>query len=481
MDLTKLFKPKSMAVVGVSKKNPLSPGRIVLLKNEFEMDVKVYGIYPGGGEVEGVALYDRLDKLPEIPDLLIVAVGPDDTLGYVQDCADLNIPACVIIGGGFAEIGGKGVKRQEKLEKLAFENNIAILGPNCLGVYAPPIVDTIFLPTERITRPPRGSVALISQSGGVLVDQFFVKFSERNIGVSTAVSIGNRAVVDEVMLLEYFSKVDKETTNIAFYLEGFKEGKAREFFKLAKESEDTVITFFGGKTKEGKIATQSHTASLAGNYKILKGALRQFQIINPHSERELLTCLKVYDVLSHKKKPFGDNVITYGDVVVVSVSGGHGVIASDMLNKYGLNPVQLTEEEKKDLKELMNPVAKEIAAFNNPIDLTGSVLDMDIENIIRYLSDIERVECIILLLLPYPPNISFQIGRRIANVVLSKKKPLVCFVPYVSKYSLIIESLELANIPVFHSIKETVQAVSALKHRTRIDNVKKGNLFWEKR
>ena len=481
MDLTKLFKPKSMAVVGVSKKNPLSPGRIVLLKNEFEMDVKVYGIYPGGGEVEGVALYDRLDKLPEIPDLLIVAVGPDDTLGYVQDCADLNIPACVIIGGGFAEIGGKGVKRQEKLEKLAFENNIAILGPNCLGVYAPPIVDTIFLPTERITRPPRGSVALISQSGGVLVDQFFVKFSERNIGVSTAVSIGNRAVVDEVMLLEYFSKVDKETTNIAFYLEGFKEGKARKFFKLAKESEDTVITFFGGKTKEGKIATQSHTASLAGNYKILKGALRQFQIINPHSERELLTCLKVYDVLSHKKKPFGDNVITYGDVVVVSVSGGHGVIASDMLNKYGLNPVQLTEEEKKDLKELMNPVAKEIAAFNNPIDLTGSVLDMDIENIIRYLSDIERVECIILLLLPYPPNISFQIGRRIANVVLSKKKPLVCFVPYVSKYSLIIESLELANIPVFHSIKETVQAVSALKHRTRIDNVKKGNLFWEKR
>ena len=184
------------------------------------------------------------------------------------------------------------------IKELAFENDIAILGPNCLGVYAPPIVDTIFLPTERITRPPRGSVALISQSGGVLVDQFFVKFSERNIGVSTAVSIGNRAVVDEVMLLEYFSKVDKETTNIAFYLEGFKEGKARKFFKLAKESEDTVITFFGGKTKEGKVATQSHTASLAGNYNVLKGALRQFQIINPHSERELLTCLKVYDVLS---------------------------------------------------------------------------------------------------------------------------------------------------------------------------------------
>jgi acyl-CoA synthetase (NDP forming) len=162
----------------------------------------------------------------------------------------------------------------------------------------------------------------------------------------------------------------------------------------------------------------------------------------------------------------------------MSVSGGHGVIASDMLKKYGLNAVKLERQEKKDLKELMNPSAREIASFNNPIDLTGSVVDTDIVDVLRYLSDIERIECIILLLLPYPPNISFQIGRRIANIVSTKNKPVVCFVPYVPKYSIIIESLELAYIPVFHSIKETVQAVSALKHRTRNENVKKGNLFW---
>ncbi len=479
MDLEKLFRPKSIAVVGISKKNPLSPGRIVLLKNEFEMEVKVYGIYPNGGEIEGIQLYERLDKLPEIPDLLVIAVGPDDTLEYIKECGDLGIPASVIIGGGFAEIGGKGKKRQEHLEKIAFENDIAVLGPNCLGVYAPPIVDTIFLPTERITRPPKGSVALISQSGGVLVDQFFVKFNERNIGVSTAVSIGNRAVVDEVMLLEYFSRVDPETTNIAFYLEGFKEGRARDFLQLAKESEDTVIVFFGGKTREGKVATQSHTASLAGNYKIIYDALRQHYVIQPHSERELLTCLKVFDILAKKRNPFGDNVITFGDVAIVSVSGGHAVLASDMLKKYGLNAVRFSQQEKRDLKSLMNPVAAEIASFNNPIDLTGSVLDTDIENIIRYLSDVERIECIILLLLPYPPNISFQIGRRVANIIASKNKPVVCFVPYVLKYSLIIESLELTNVPVFHSIKETVQAVSALKQRTRIDNLKLKNMFWE--
>ncbi|MBD3256462.1 MAG: CoA-binding protein, partial [Candidatus Lokiarchaeota archaeon] len=380
MNLDKLFKPKSMAVIGISRSNNLSPGRIILLKNEFEMNVKVYGIHPEGGQVEGIPLHKKIEDLPELPDILTIAVGPDDTIDYVRKCAELDIPACIIIGGGFAEIGGKGLKRQEELQKIAFDNDIAVLGPNCIGVYAPPLVDTIFLPTERITRPPKGSVALISQSGGVLIDQFFVKFQERNIGVSTAVSIGNRAVVDETMLLEYFSRIDPDTTNIAFYLEGFKDKRAREFLNLAKDSEDTIITYFGGITAQGKIATQSHTASLAGNYDILKAALKQYRIIQPKSERELLTFLKVFDVLSHKKKPFGENTITYGNVAVLSVSGGHGVLCSDMLTRYGLNAVQFTEEEKEAMYNNMNPVARKIASFNNPIDLTGSVLDKDIEN-----------------------------------------------------------------------------------------------------
>ena len=192
----------------------------------------------------------------------------------------------------------------------------------------------------------------------------------------------------------------------------------------------------------------------------------------------MLTYLKVYDVLSQRKKPFGENTIQFGNVAILSVSGGHGVLCSDMLNKYGLNPVKFSEQEKSEMADLLNPVAREIGTLNNPIDLTGSVLDMDIENIIRYLSDIERIECIILLLLPYPPNISFQIGRRIANIISNKRKPLITFLPYVEKYSLIIESLEIANIPVFHSIKEAVQAVSALKLRTKINNLKKYPNYW---
>jgi len=242
-----------------------------------------------------------------------------------------------------------------------------------------------------------------------------------------------------------------------------------------------IITYFGGITELGKTATQSHTASLSGNARILSAALKQYLIIQPRSENELLTFLKLFDILSHKKKPFGDTEVIYGRVAILSISGGHGVICADMLKKYGLSPVQFTEKEKDDMKELTNPVAREIASFNNPIDLTGSVQDEDIERVLEYLSKIKRIECVILLILPYAPSISFQIGRRISNVITNYKKPVVCFIPYIKKYGLIIEALELGNIPVFHSIKDAVQAVSAMKNRTKIKNLKIDNRFWEDR
>ena len=472
MNLQSLFKPKTMAVIGISKKNPLSPGRIIFIKNVFEMQVEAYGIHPEGGEIEGVQLFKNLDELPKIPDVLVIAIPAEVTLDYVQQCADYKIPGCIIISGGFAEIGGEGIKRQEKLSQIAIDNDIAILGPNCIGVYSPPLLDTIFMPTERITRPPKGSVALISQSGGVLVDQFFHKFNQINIGVSTAVSIGNRAVVDETMLLDYFSKHDEETTNIAFYLEAFKPSKSREFLKLARESKDDVILYFGGLSAKGKKATQSHTASLSGDAKILQAALKQSLIIQPITELELLTNLKLLDVLSRRKKPFNPDSVKEGNVAILSLSGGHGVICADLLKVYGLKAVDFTDEEQQEMRELVNPTAKSIASFGNPIDLTGSAKDEDLENMITYLSKIERVECIIVLILPYTPSISFQIGRRIANTVTFTKKPLVCFIPYIPKYGTITEALEISNIPVFHSIEEAVLGVSMLKKKSQIMKIK---------
>ena len=109
-------------------------------------------------------------------------------------------------------------------------------------------------------------------------------------------------------------------------------------------------------------------------------------------EKPLEETLKLYDILSHKKKPFGENKVVNGNVAILSLSGGHGVICADLLKSFGLSLVRFTEQEEKEMREMINPVARNIASLRDPIDLTGSAQDEDIEAFIRYLSKIERIE-----------------------------------------------------------------------------------------
>ena len=113
---------------------------------------------------------------------------------------------------------------------MAKEADFPIVGPNCLGIYAPDFVDTFFLPGERIIRPEKGNIGFVSQSGGVLVDQM-VKFAAQGIGVSLAVSIGNKALIRETDFLHWFEN-DLGTKVITFYIEGFDKGEGRQLHLL---------------------------------------------------------------------------------------------------------------------------------------------------------------------------------------------------------------------------------------------------------
>lgn len=139
----------------------------------MEMKTKCYGITPRADEVDGHKVYRSLEDLPEIPELAVIAVSARNTYEVVKQAAEYGVKDAVIIGGGFAEVGKEGKKRQNELVKLCVDHNMPFIGPNCIGIYGPPIIDTLFLPSERLERPKKGNVAVISQSGGVLIDQFF--------------------------------------------------------------------------------------------------------------------------------------------------------------------------------------------------------------------------------------------------------------------------------------------------------------------
>ncbi|TFG18266.1 MAG: hypothetical protein EU530_09520 [Promethearchaeota archaeon] len=477
-DLKPIFYPKSMVVVGISTKNYVNPGTTTFLKNVFEMDLgdRCYAVNPRGGELEGQKIYREIKDLPETPDVAVIAVKPSIAVYAIEECIYKGVKGLILISGGFAETGSReGKQLQDQITELCFDNNIPLIGPNCVGVFHPPYIDSIFLQSEKLVLPPRGNVAIVSQSGGILLDQFFLAFESREIGVSSAVSIGNKAVINEVHLLDYYSK-DKETDVISFYLEGFDPGEGRKFLDVSKKTNKDIVIYSGGTTEASKSAIQSHTASLATNFEVARSAFKQYGILQPLTESEVLNYVKTYSVLASSKRPIKLGKTLKGKVAILSVSGGHGVVCSDLLHKYDLELVEFTEEEKKEMRARVSSTVSDIGGFSNPIDITGAGSDADIIGVLDYLMQLDKVEIVLCIVVPYPPQISVQIGRRIAITARRHPtKPLICFVPYIEKYDLIREALELFHIPLSATVSETVQLAAAIRDKSRVLLRLKGN------
>ena len=197
MDFAPLFQPKTLAVVGVSLTNDRHPANVIYNKNNLRQQAEVFPVNPRGGQFQGEKVYPRISDIPKRVDLAVIAARAEFVPEIMADCIRSKAGGAVVISGGFAESGRKDL--QDQLVSLAREGQFPFIGPNCLGIYSPPYVDTFFLPSERLVRPEKGKVVLISQSGGILVDQM-IKFAEEGVGFSLGVSIGNKALIRELYL-----------------------------------------------------------------------------------------------------------------------------------------------------------------------------------------------------------------------------------------------------------------------------------------
>lgn len=450
MDFRTLFEPKTMAVVGLSLSNERHPANIIYNKNYFRYPVKVYGVNPKGGMYHKEKVYTSISEIPEKIDLVIIAVRAEYVPGVLRECIDAWVGGAAVISGGFAETGR--VDLREQFEEIAAEADFPIIGPNCLGIYSSGLVDSLFLPSERMVLPEAGNVAIVSQSGGILVDQM-VKFAGQGIGLSRAVSIGNKAGVGELELLHYLARDDK-TDVIAFYIEGFGPGEGREFVTAASRSPKPVIVMKAGKSQAGSRAVSSHTASIAGDYTVFSSVMRQFGIVEAKDEYEMVSFCE-----SLSCYPRGIE----GRVGIVTASGGHGAVAVDTCEASDLLVPQFSEEVQAKIRERLSDSVQPIASLGNPIDLTGSAKDDDFVVAAGELSRLDDVDCIIMLLLPYIPEVTSDVGARLSQVYQEEGKPIVAYVPHVEKYRMIIEGFQLNNVPVSHSIEGAVLMVEAMK------------------
>jgi acetyltransferase len=383
-------------------------------------------------------------------DLAVIAVRADLVPETLAQCIRRQVGAAVIISGGFAEVGRSDL--QERITAMARAAEFPFIGPNCLGIYAPGRFDTFFLPGERLVRPNPGHVGFVSQSGGVLVDQM-VKFTQQGLGLSLAVSIGNKALIRELDLLRHLAD-DPETRVIAFYVEGFGRNEGRAFVELAAAIPKPVVVLKAGKTSEGSRAVSSHTASLAGDYRVFSDVLAQHGIVEARNEFEL-TCF--CESLSHYRRGIE------GNVGIITVSGGHGAIASDICADLGLRVPRLPETVKAELRAGLSANIRDIASLENPVDLTGSAVDEDFLAALNVLSQAAEIDSVLLLLLPYSPGISSDLGARLSYVHQQNRKPLVAYVPHVEKYRILIEGFELNRVPVASSIDGAAFMLEAMR------------------
>lgn len=454
MDLKPLFEPRTLAVIGVSASNDRHPANEVFNKNLIRYPLKVYGVNPRGGTVNGQTLLPSVSAIPEPVDLAVIAVRADLVPEVISQCIAAGVRSAVVISGGFGEVGRQEL--QERIAALARAADFPFIGPNCLGLYVPGRVDTFFLPGERMVKPAPGGVSLISQSGGILVDQMIL-FANEGVGLAKAISIGNKALLGELEILDYLAG-DRETKVIALYIEGFGENEGRRFVLAAAACGKPVVVLKAGKSPGGGRAVSSHTAALAGDYASFSAALAQYGIVEAANDLELVSFCEALSAFPRW---------IAGRVGIVTVSGGHGAIAVDACAEKGIAVPELPEADREALRKLLSPSIQGIAALANPVDLTGSGIDDDFVATARFFFSRPDIDCVLALLLPYIPGITSDLGAKLSSLARRFDKPLIAYVPHVEKYAMLIEGFNLNGAPVSPSIEGAVLMVEALRRIRR--------------
>jgi len=408
MLLKRLFNPESVAIVGASTHE----GKIghILVKNLLTYDYpgKIFPINPKASEILGLKAYSSLKNIPERVDLAIIAVKPVDVLETIKICGEKNIEAAIVISAGFKETGPKGARLEQELKKLAKENEVRILGPNCLG-----LIDTHSKLNASFATgmPEQGKIGFFSQSGAMCVAILDWALGEK-IGFSKFVSLGNKTDISEIDMLIALGE-DKNTKVILGYLEGVENGPA--FIQVAQEvsKKKPIVIIKAGVTSAGAKAVSSHTGSLAGSESAYQAAFKQSGVIRAKTINELFNYALAF---VNQPLPKGPRV------AILTNSGGPGIVAADACDQSALQLVRLNSETAEKLRSFLPPVA----SFVNPIDIIGDAHFDRYDHALKVLLEASNVDAVIVILTPTATIEIKETAKVVVKHAQKTNKPILC-------------------------------------------------------
>jgi acetyl coenzyme A synthetase (ADP forming)-like protein len=407
--LEPFFRPKTLAVIGASSRRGSIGGE--LFRNVIDADFagSAYPVNRGGDPVAGVHGYHSVDEIPDEVELAVICLPGEHVLSAAEEALGAGVRALVVISAGFAEIGAEGVERQEQLLALARAHGARVVGPNCLGISSSAVnLNATFAPRAF----PEGKIGFSSQSGALGL-AVLERAAARGLGLTSFVSIGNKADVSSNDLLEWWED-DEATEIVMLYLESF--GNPRAFARIARRlaRRKPILAMKGGTTRAGMKAASSHTAALAGSEAAINALFHQAGVIRTATLDELVD---VAALLSAQPVPRGRRV------AVLTNAGGLGILAADACESLGLELPTPSEETRAALAEVLPAEA----STANPVDMLGGANDKSFATVLPLVLADPGIDAAIVLFVPTVGVDEDAVGAAISAAAAGTgEKPVLC-------------------------------------------------------
>lgn len=370
-DLDKLFRPKSIAVVGASPDRPLIGTRTYRNLRRYNYPGNLYPIHPKNESFDGDKCYRSLSDLPEVPDFVFIAIPAARTPDVVDECAKLGVKAIEVASGGYGESGAEGAALEKRIRETAKKHGIALCGPNNIG-YISGHEKTVSWPSPIPGAPRPGGVAVITQSGsvGIVLAQ-----DERKIGLAYLVSAGNETVLNAADYLGYFA-TNENVRVILMFLETIRDpAKFAKAADAARAAGKRVVVLKVGRSALGSRAVSAHTGALAGEDALYDAVFARHGILVVDELDQMLELAVLLD-------SYGD-APPNPDVVLLTLSGGEAALLADLATKHNLALQDLSPETTAKLQ----PHFPAWQTPRNPLDAYGLGWDLArIEQIITALA-----------------------------------------------------------------------------------------------
>ena len=351
--LDSVLHPRTMAIIGASANSTKRGYRAIKSLMADNYQGQIIPINPKETEILGFKCYASLDAVPMDIDLAMVCTGAKTVPGVIEDCGKKGVKGAILLAGGFSEASEQGRLLEEEAVRIARKYNVRLIGPNTSGMFSA----RLGCNASGWFNIPRGPLAMLSNSANVLLSLVTESQFHGLTGISTMLSVGNQS---DILFHEYLEAVgqDPDTRGVLFYIEGFKDAPA--FMAAARNVARVkpIVMYVAGRSTEGKGAAKSHSGSLAGDYAVSKGVLKQSGVVLVTQSDHLLP---VTDALTILPPMRGRRV------AVLSEGGGPITIAAEAFAATGLKLAQLSAETQAKI----HAIVPNATAISNPVDAGG--------------------------------------------------------------------------------------------------------------